>query len=382
MPSPNVLLFDLDAVLLNSEGYYESLRRAVEILGAALGFAPVRLSQEDIDVFESLDITAEWDSSALCAALLLDRAWEALPDLTLPERPPLPMPPLHGLPPPDFRAFALSLAGGGGSIDQPLARAHERLLNQGRSLHPSQVETLDRILIRARDTERSLTFHLIQELNLGSVLYAEHYHRAGVLGSPGMLATRDLPTLSAEERGHLAQWLGGPNRHAAIVTNRPSRAPGAMFNTPEAEIGIRAAGMDGMAFVASGALGWFAERQGLAPQTYLKPSPVHLLAGLRLALDHDLEGALAAAQARVRNGPVDALWRGLDGATVAVFEDAAKGMRSALAAKEALASGGVRLDLTLYGITRSPAKARVLENLGARVFDTLSPALEEATSDA
>ena len=91
---------------------------------------------------------------------------------------------------------------------------------------------------------------------------------------------------------------------------------------------------------------------------------------------------MAAAQARVGNGPVDALWRGLDGATVAVFEDAAKGMRSALAAKEALAAGGVRLDLTLYGITRSPAKARVLENQGARVFDTLSPALEEATSDA
>ena len=113
MPSPNILLFDLDAVLLNSEGYYESLRRAVEILGTALGFSPVRLSQDDIDLFESLDITAEWDSSALCAALLLDRAWEAQADLTLPERLPLSTPPRHGLPPPDFRAFALTLADAG-----------------------------------------------------------------------------------------------------------------------------------------------------------------------------------------------------------------------------------------------------------------------------
>ena len=382
MPSPKVLLFDLDAVLLTSEGYYESLRRAVELLGTALGFAPIRLSQDDIDVFESLDITAEWDSCALCAALMLDRAWEARPDLTLPERPPLDTPPRHGLPPPDFRSFALSLADGGGSIDQPLARARERLFNRGRMRSPSQVETLDRILIQARDTERSLTFHLIQELNLGSVLYAEHYRRPGGLASPGMLATRDLPTLSAAEHRRLEEWLGGPDRHAAIVTNRPSRSPGAMFNTPEAEIGIHAAGMDGIAFVASGALGWFAERHGLAPQTYLKPSPVHLLAGLRLALDHDLEGALAAAHARILNGPVDALWRGLDGAAVSVFEDAAKGVRSALAAKEVLAAGGVRLDLALYGITRSPAKARVLEDLGARVFDTLSPALEEAISNA
>lgn len=382
MPSPNVLLFDLDAVLLTSEGYYESLRRAVELLGTALGFAPIRLSQDDIDVFESLDITAEWDSSALCAALMLDRAWEAWPDLTLPERPPLPTPPRHGLPPPDFRAFALSLADGHGAIDQPLARARGRLLDQGRTLHPSQVETLDRILIQARDTERSLTFHLIQEFNLGSVLYAELYHRPGGLASPGMLATRDLPTLSETERRHLEQWLGGPDRHAAIVTNRPSRSPGAMFNTPEAEIGVHAAGMDGMAIVTAGALGWFAERHGLPPQAYLKPSPVHLLTGLRLAMQPGLEGALAAAHERIRNGPVDASWRGLDGATVSVFEDAAKGMRSALAAKEILAACGVRLDLRLYGITRSPAKARVLENIGARVFDTLSPALQEATQNA
>ncbi len=103
----DILLFDLDAVLLNSEGYYESLRRAVSLLAGALGFGPIRLSQEDIDVFESLDITAEWDSSALCAALLLARAWEADPSLRLPERPPLPGAGIHGLPVPAFRDFVL-----------------------------------------------------------------------------------------------------------------------------------------------------------------------------------------------------------------------------------------------------------------------------------
>jgi len=46
-----------------------------------------------------------------------------------------------------------------------------------------------------------------------------------------------------------------------------------------------------------------------------------------------------------------------------------------------LAAAGVNVDLRMYGITGSPAKARALESLGARVFDTLAPALQEAIQD-
>ncbi|HSB89841.1 MAG TPA: hypothetical protein VLD63_07450 [Anaerolineales bacterium] len=379
--SREILLFDLDAVLLTSEGYYESLRQAVALIASGLGFGPVRLSQSEIDLFESLDITAEWDSSALCTALLLARAWQANSQLTLPERLPLPLAAPHGLPLPDFRAFVLALADGRGRVERPLDLAYERLVAPERPLSTAQIEVLDRVLHQARDPQRSLTFHMIQELNLGSDLYSQIYARPGVLGTLGMLATRDRPTLSSSERSRLDAWRKADRHHAAIITNRPSRSPGRLFNTPEAEIGIHVAGLDGWPFISSGALGWFAERNGLPSNAYLKPSPVHILAGLRACVDGDVEDALAAAHTLVTAGETADLWVPFQGARVAVFEDAAKGMRGALAARETLAAIGVDVDLKLYGIAQSPEKSRALESLGARVFDTIQPALREALHD-
>ena len=72
-----IFLFDLDGVLLNSAGYHRSLVETVRLLSLTLGFGDRGLTQEEIDAFEARDITAEWDSSALCAALLLVTAWEA-----------------------------------------------------------------------------------------------------------------------------------------------------------------------------------------------------------------------------------------------------------------------------------------------------------------
>jgi hypothetical protein len=381
-PAPlDILLFDLDAVLLSSEGYYESLRQTVRLLARALGFANVILSQEDIDVFESLDITAEWDSSALCAALLLDHAWRHDTLLTLPDRPPLPHPVIHGLAAPDFRAFVLSLADGQVGHDGLLGLARQRLLSTGPGYSSNQMEALDRILGQARDPDRSITFQLIQEFNLGSAAYAQAYHRPGWLETEGMLAARDRPSLSPEERTAVRQWSVRPNHHVAIVTNRPSQSPAHTLNTPEAEIGVRAADMMGFPVVSAGALAWRAEQEGLEAQSFLKPSPVHMLAGLRLAVEGDVDGAIAAAHALIAGSHADARWRELDGARVAVFEDAPKGMRSAQAAAAALTRTGTNVHLDLYGISPSPTKGKALQAEGARLFPNLSLALKEAIGD-
>jgi hypothetical protein len=378
MTDRHILLFDLDAVLITSEGYYESLRRAVDLLAGALGFGPVRLSQEDIDAFESLDITAEWDSCAICSALLLTRAWERNPGATLPEHPPLPRAPNHGLTPPDFREFALSLADGRRPLTDPLARARHLLIDDEVPRPPGQAALLHHLLTQARNPARSLTFQLIQELNLGSDLFSDIYGRQGTLKTEGMLATLDRPTLAPAERQRLQVWLGEQGHHAAIVTNRPSRSPGRMFNTPEAEIGIRVAGLTRLPFISAGVLGWFAERHQAPSEAYLKPSPVHMLAGMRLAVGHDAETAVSAAQLLATEGFDGRDWSDLDGAKVSVFEDAAKGLRSAQGAADLLAARGVQVTLDLYGIAASGAKQETLRRSGAEIHRTLSTALERA----
>ncbi|HET7010118.1 MAG TPA: hypothetical protein VFI11_05035, partial [Anaerolineales bacterium] len=362
--APEVLLFDLDGVLLSSEGYYESLRQTVRHIALSLGFSDVLLSQEDIDLFESLDITAEWDSSALCAALLLHTAWRKNPTLSLPERPLLPRHPVHDLAAPDFQAFALSLADGQGPAHRPLPAALERLL-EVEPRTQAQVSLLTRLLSQPRDVESSITFQLVQEFNLGSDLYAEVYGRPGAMGTVSLLATRDRPTLDEGERGRLRQWSRRPGHHMSIVTNRPSRSSASILNTPEAEIGVRAAGMEGFPSISSGALAEAAGLRGLEPQAFLKPNPIHMLAGLRAALGEQAEDAIRAAHALVTNGVVDASWNSLAGAQVSVFEDAPKGMRSARAAAEALSRCGVHIKARLLGVTASPVKAAALEAEGA-----------------
>ena len=52
------------------------------------------------------------------------------------------------------------------------------------------------------------------------------------------------------------------------------------------------------------------------------------------------------------------------------------------AAKEVLDAVGTRIELNLMGIASSREKSLALQRLGARVFDTVRPALAEALQDA
>jgi hypothetical protein len=152
-----------------------------------------------------------------------------------------------------------------------------------------------------------------------------------------------------------------------------------VFNTPEAEIGVRAAGFEGLPRVAAGDLGWQATAMGLDVQTFLKPSPVHVLAGLRRAMGSDgVQAVEMAIRLTHGGGVVEPAWRALDGARLALFEDAPKGHTSARRAVEILRQQGVTVDLGQYGIATSPDKVASLAAVGARVFPHVRPALDEA----
>ena len=78
------LLFDMDDVLLMPGAYHRALQQTVRLVAAALGYGELNLSQGDIQAFEAAGVYSEWDTSAICAALMLENAWTFDPAIQLP----------------------------------------------------------------------------------------------------------------------------------------------------------------------------------------------------------------------------------------------------------------------------------------------------------
>jgi phosphoglycolate phosphatase-like HAD superfamily hydrolase len=355
----DIFLFDLDGVLLNSAGYHRSLQETVRLLSLCLGFGDRALTQGEIDSFEANDITAEWDSSAICAALLLVTAWEAGDDPTLPVRPPFaaPRPARHAFP--DIAGF-LGLFDGRASGD-PLVEAERVLLERLGPGRADRIEVLRSLLRSARGID-SLTFRLVQVFNLGSRRFENIYGDAAGWESPSFLEAFDEPTLTEAERSDLLRARARDGRRAVIVTNRPSAASSRrtgqeadMYGAPEAEIGVRVAGFDHLPRITSGDLAPLAKASGLDIQAYLKPSPVHVLAAVRLALGDEVDRAVEAAVRMSEGRAVDPAWQSLDGSRLILFEDAPKGHSSAQAAAVLLRRSGLSVQLEPYG-SRSAVK--------------------------
>jgi hypothetical protein len=371
-----ILLFDMDGVLLEPWGYHRALRETVALVGRALGYEALKLTPEDIAAFEAAGVTSEWNSAAICAALLLENLWDVYPALALPPTPSLPAQPQHDIPPPNFQAFAHSLSQTHIQGLPPLERAEHLLLSQANARTDEQNRAIQNILRNARQIDGSLTHRIFQELVLGSRGFAETYGLPPSLDAGSYLLRYDRATLSEGARAKLLAWLQNANHRGAIFTNRPSRSPSGQSDAPEAEIGARGVGLETLPIAGLGGLSWLGARRGCDVQSLTKPSPVHTLAALRLTLGDSLEDALEAAAALALDGQVDDTWGALRGAQVYVFEDTVPGLESIRTASDLLAEIGTPIQVRLFGITDNASKRRALEEVGATVVPKLAEALD------
>ena len=253
-PSKTILLLDMDGVLLQSSGYHRALQDTLAWIGEHLGYLDVRISQEDIDLFESVGLTSEWDSSAICTAFMLLHAWPKYPDMKLPEPPSWRSHPAQGLLPPDFQVIAHQIDRTQQPEASPLLKAEYLLLRNGNNLTPEQAQVLKKILRQARGIEGSLTHRLFQEFVLGSQAFEKIYNLPPILNVESYLRQYDYATLTTRARKILNDWIEQPSQHAAIFTNRPSLSPDGSFGTPEAEIGAQTAGVNQIPIVGLGSL--------------------------------------------------------------------------------------------------------------------------------
>ncbi|MEJ2562719.1 MAG: hypothetical protein P8Z42_08515, partial [Anaerolineales bacterium] len=154
---------------------------------------------------------------------------------------------------------------------------------------------------------------MFQELILGSQVFCELYGLDASAPSDGYLLTLDVPALDKRQTRRLLDWIAQRDHYAAVFTNRPSMPLGDFFDTPEAELGLKLVGLEGVPMVGHGSLAWMAREHGLSMDALLKPSPVHVLTALRCALGESIESALRSAASLVLDAVVDADWAVLDG---------------------------------------------------------------------
>ncbi len=371
-----ILLLDMDDVLLKPEGYHRALQETVRLVAACLGYSSVNLSEADIRAFEASGVYSEWDTAAICAALLLENAWKLDPSIHLLQHANQQTAAAHSLAPPDFRHFARLLGKPELLPLRPLERAERLLLSHGNTYSADQQDQLRHILRSARSAEGSLTHCTFQELVLGSQVYTQVYALPAVLNTPSYLTLYDRPLITPKCAQELIRWLDHPGRRAAIFTSRPSQPLPGVFSTPEAELGAKLVGLEKIPILGLGGLLWLSKQRQAGPQAFVKPSTVHVLSALLLSQGNPLETCLVEAARLALDGTLSPIWKPLQGAWVAVLDDSPAGLESARSAAEHLHAAGIALEMRLYGVAGNFDKAAALRNLGAETLTAVTTALE------
>ena len=366
----------MDGVLLQPLGYHRALQETVFQVGRLLGYQSAHLSTDGIAAFEAAGVISEWDSAAICAALLLDNLWTEHPLVTLPSLATSPVLPAHGNAPPDYESFARSVAEADLRRISPLESAEHLLLHAGPSRTLQQRRAVEAILNNSSRIDGSLTHRIFQELVLGSQDFATTYGLPPSLDTESYLLRYDYPSLSGAAHQRLLEFLVDADHRAVIFTSRPSRSPDGRSSTPEAEIGAQGVGLETLPILGLGGLSWLSVRRGADVAAFRKPSPVHALAALRRSLGDALEDALQAAAALVLEGKADDNWDALGEAQVYLFEDTVPGVKSLRSAQDILEKIGVSIGVHPFGVTDSQPKRQALEAVGAAVVPTLDAALE------
>jgi hypothetical protein len=373
-----IFLFDMDGVLLESQGYHRALQETVRRMALALGFEDGTISAGEIAAFEAGGISSEWDEAAIITAALLEQVWKEDPHRGLPDS-------LAGTirllpnprPLPDILKLAHSLSTPALLPLHPLERA-ARLFFHKEGRTDQQEQLLHDLILGARMADLSLTHRTFQELVLGSEVFSQAYAFRAEHGCESYLLKYDHSNLPDEAVSRLRDWISAEGQAAAVITSRPSNAASGVFSTPEAELGAKLVGLDGIPIVGWGGMCWLGLQTHINPQSFLKPSPVHALAGMRAAMSESQEIALTEAADLVENGIAVADWENFRDAKISVFEDAPGGIKSLQAASQVLRKMGIPINAKYYGIARERIKVDALMASSAQIYPSLVEALEAA----
>lgn len=363
-----IILFDIDSVLLKSEGYHRALRTSLKRIGAALGVPDVELSYDQIARLEAFNVTNEWDSLAICTALILLEVWKVNGNIRLTSLDPYPSRLIEH--PIEFDLFLDRFTVYG---FLPGHSAFDLMIKENDWLDEAQRKHLSLILHQCRNIYSSPTLPAHQETVIGSQLFKEVYGLEPQLHIESFLSQYDRPIISPDQDKILRDWLSVPDHKAGFLTNRPCLAPDGFLSAPEAEIAVKSLGYDQLPIMGSGMLVWYASKKCNGDEhQFLKPNPVHALALLQMCSGLRAEEAIEKAVALLNGNHLYDDWKNLSGVKVIIFEDSAKGLQSGIGAEKLLADLGVKIELSLIGVTENAIKRQALKPFAHRIITSIN----------
>lgn len=350
----DILIFDMDGVLLEAKGYHRALQETVRLAGEHLSLSNIQLTQEQIHTFESVGISSEWHSSALCMAFLKIQILSGVtcPSLSLDEL---------------FSTLQYQ------SLEQPAIERCRAAIELLCARYQVDSKSFVSTILECEDIDLSPTMQWFQELVLGSKAYQERYKKPGRFNSMSYLRMYDIPLLSSQNAGEITHWAnvsGG----AAIMTNRPSSGPPGFSGSPEAELGLELVLLSRIPTIGYGDISWLAESIQTEPGMLLKPNPTHALAAILGSLHMEKTKNLRQSLIDPVQWPSE-ISELLNGGTITVFEDTPAGLASVMNAGKVLKNAGIVVEIRVFGVTKEKTKKIALESYGAKVFPDINAAL-------
>lgn len=368
----HILLFDMDGVLLEPKGYHQALIETVRLTSLSLGFEEIKICEEDIAQFESLGISNEWHSSAMCVSLMVIEAQKRNLELNLS--------PQLRLTNPKYQAIEINLPGlypliSDQTIDLPALPRSLKAIQQAAEKVGVDPTISQSIMEKCEQIDHSLTLNIFQELVLGSEIYTQLYGKQARVNTRSYLDEFDKPMLSEDKISSLKAWLDDPLHYAAIMTNRPSNTLLGTMGTPEAELGAALVGVDFLPMIGSGEIHWLGNKIGQHEGSLVKPSAHHALSAIFAAMGQSPSEALQNS-ARLLSGEGVNVPSSLSGCTVTIFEDTPAGILAVDNAKSTLKKLNLDIQVQKVGITTDASKKKSLKVLGAKVFATINEAID------
>ena len=397
---PDIVLFDFDGVMVSSAGYWIAFQKTIqyflELMGLDDRFLP---DQEEIALLESQGVTGEWDMAPLTIATILETYLEASGSLGQGQRLPETFDWIKSHPLPafrvDYRSYfcrVFNYVCVGAAVVENIYQACQGPAEACLFPHLAGKPILEDLFLNSRRVNLSWVTRVLQNYILGDTEFNRIYPDLPAFSSDCLLEKFDRVLISPQGVAEIFSAQQKGLFRACIMTARSSGSPLQVDPyvagySPEAEIGMRLAGLDKLPVVGYGSLLWAQAQYHLPVDKLLKPSAFQALAALATAWTGDVKISLDWAyryftshltfKEQQENAQTDLRNLEIPGEfNLVVFEDTPVGILAGIEAANLLSARGYKVNFKGFGIAQNENKRKALERTGAIVFDHIHQAFQ------